>query len=391
MKVALVHMRQRGTGGTERYLNQVAVYLAERGHDVTIVCRSHERPPHPSVHFVVLRAPVVGATWRMWAFAKDVERHVRSTPYGVVFGLGKTWTHDVTRLGGGCEETYLELAHQDTLQPWERLFHNGRLKHRVALAIERRALSSGAYRRVITNSIMVKRDVMTRYAVPADRIAVIYNGVDLDRFHPRHRDSEGAKLREACGLTPNDFVILFLGTGYGRKGLSQLLDAFPLLLRERPRARLLVVGYDSAQAAFEQAATAAGIGSYVRFLGGRRDPEVCFGAADLYVLPTHYDPFANSTLEALASGVPVITSSSNGASELITNDVDGSVVSVDRESDVLLKALLQWTDPECARRGAVAARRLAERYPQANTAAASAAALESVLAEKHAEQQRERA
>jgi UDP-glucose:(heptosyl)LPS alpha-1,3-glucosyltransferase len=79
MKVALVHMRHKGIGGTERYLNQIAAYLAARGDDVTIVCRSHETASHPAVRFVRLRPFAMGAAWRMWSFAAAVERHVRST------------------------------------------------------------------------------------------------------------------------------------------------------------------------------------------------------------------------------------------------------------------------------------------------------------------------
>ena len=384
MNVALVHLRHRETGGTERYLNQVAAHLAEHGHAVTVVCRSHERPPHPGVRFVVLRSLCVGATWRMWAFAQAVERHVRLVPYDIVFGLGRTWSQDVIRLGGGCEQTYLDLAHPHTLRPWERIIGHGRLRHRLSMAIERRALRPGAYTRVITNSAMVKRDVISRYAVPEEKVAIIYNGVDLERFHPRQRDDRGAELRRACGFRAGDFVVLFLGTGYGRKGLQRILRVFPALVRERSGARLLVVGYDSSQPAFERQAADLGIHSQVRFLGGRRDAEACFGAADVYVLPTYYDPFANSTLEALASGLPVITTATNGASELLTHHVEGSILPRDAGNEALLRELLVWADHERTRDGGQAARRLAERHPQEETARASTEVLEGAWVEKHA-------
>ncbi|HUR26686.1 MAG TPA: glycosyltransferase, partial [Planctomycetota bacterium] len=97
MRIALVHMRHARVGGTERILNELSRRLSERGHDVTIVCRSHAEASHPSQRFVVLRRPVIGSAWRMWAFAQDVERHVARASYDLVFGLGKTWTHDVWR------------------------------------------------------------------------------------------------------------------------------------------------------------------------------------------------------------------------------------------------------------------------------------------------------
>ncbi len=384
MKVALTHLRHSGTGGTERYQNQMAAHLAECGHKVTIVCRSHEAPPHPAVRFVVLRSLALGGAWRMWAFARAVERHVQAADYDVVFGLGRCWTQDVIRLGGGCHQTYLDAAHRATLRPWERVLHSGRLKSRVTLAIEARALRPGAGVRVITNSAMVKHDVMQRYAVPAEKIEVIYNGVDLDRFHPRHRASGGAELRRACGFDANHVVVLFLGTGYGRKGLDRVLAVFPDLLRQQAQARLLVVGYDSSQPAFERQAAALGIAAQVRFLGGRRDSEKCFAAADVYVLPTYYDPFANSTLEALATGLPVITTAGNGASELLAHHVHGSIVPVDTVRDALLDELIFWTTGDRSREAETAVRALAERYPQQRTVSASTAVLEDVLKERHA-------
>ncbi len=382
VRVALTHLRQSGTGGTERYLNQLAAHLAERGHAVTIVCRSHETPPHPAVQFAVLRNAALGGAWRMWAFARAVERHLRTAAYDVVLGLGRCWTQDVLRLGGGCHQSYLDAAHGVTLRPWERLLRPGRLKNRVTLSIEARALRAGAYARVITNSEMVKHDVMRRYAVPQEQIVVIYNGVDLERFHPRQRAHGGNALRHACGFTDDDTVLLFLGTGYGRKGLGRVLDAFPPLLAGRPRAQLLVVGYDSARPGFERQAAALGISARVHFLGGRRDPEVCFAAADLYVLPTYYDPFANSTLEALASGLPVITTTTNGASEVLTHHVHGSVLSAHADRDALVRELLFWSDRQRLRDSQAAVRGLAERYPQADTVAASARVLEQCVAEK---------
>lgn len=380
MKVALVHMRQRGTGGTERYLNQIAKHLGSAGHEVTIVCRSHEEAPHPSVRFIVLRPFAVGGAWRMWSFARAVERHVSAVHYDVVFGLGKTWSHDVIRLGGGCHETYLELAHDATLRPKRWAFPT-LPKHRLAIAIERRALRPGAYRRVVTNSQMVRRDVCNRHGVPPDLVSVIYNGVDLERFHPRRKSTEGARVRQAHGFGRDQFVVLFLGSGYGRKGLDLVLGALPSVVPELPHLRLLVVGYDSAQRHFEAEAARLGLAERVAFAGGRRDTEAYFAAADLYVLPTRYDPFASTTLEAMASGVPVITTSHNGASELMQHRVHGSIVTARGDDDLALE-LSWWAAPGRATAASAAVRSVAEQHSARSTAEATTAVLESVVDSK---------
>lgn len=382
MKVALVHLRQSRTGGTERYLNQMAAYLCERGDEVTIVCRSYEEPPHPAVRFERLRSPVPGATWRMWAFARSVERHVRGSRYDVVYGLGKAWTHDVIRLGGGCHQTYLDTAHEHHAKSrWHAPF-GGWLKNRAALAIEQRALTAGAYRFVIVNSEMVKRDVMARYAVPEERVRVVYNGVDLGRFDRARRAHDRTILRQSFGISDDAFLALFLGTGYGRKGLKEFLDAFASVAREVPGARALVIGADSALPLYRKRVGDLGLHDSVLLLGERVDPERFYAASDLYVLPTHYDPFANSTLEALASGLPVITTDANGGAEVL-NDRCGAVVATgDGFTERLTQVMRSWTDRDRVEAARAEARAVAERHPQSRTAAESAAVLDAAAAER---------
>lgn len=362
MRVALVHMRHAATGGTERYLNHLAAHLAKLGHAVTIVCRRHEAPPHPEVHFVVLRSLALGRAHRMVTFAQAIDRHVTRTDYDVVVSLGKTWTHDVIRLGGGCYQTFLDHTRQGARAGSIQRLSPGWLRHRCALALEARGLAHGAYIRVITNSTMVKRDVMAQYNVPDDLITVVPNGVDLNRFHPRHRTSGGARLRRQLGFGAHHIVLVFVGTGYQRKGLDRLLKVFPSLRRQCAAPRLMVVGYDSGLHRWQHQVERLGVAEYVRFLGGRRDPEICYGAGDLYVLPTRYDPFANATLEALASGLPVVTTTSNGGCEVLEPGVHGAVVEDTEDQDALLQALLLWSDRDRLQHGAEAARIQAERY-----------------------------
>jgi UDP-glucose:(heptosyl)LPS alpha-1,3-glucosyltransferase len=155
-------------------------------------------------------------------------------------------------------------------------------------------------------------------------------------------------------------VLLFLGTGYGRKGLDLVLQAAAQLAPSSPALRVLVVGYDSNAKAFEARAAELGLADRCQFLGGRRDAEVCFGASDVYALPTHYDPFANSTIEAMASGLPTITTPTNGGSELIEEGVSGSVLSPSPTPEELAARITFWFEHRAA--GAQAARLMAEQH-----------------------------
>lgn len=357
MNVALTHLNHAWSGGTERYLNHLAAFLAEEGHGVTIVCRRHQSPPNPAVRFVRLRSPALGPAHRLWRFARDVERHLRAARYDVVMGLGRTWSQDVLRLGGGCHATYLEAMAAATGRRRPRV---ASLKDRVIQRIERRALGPHTTARLVCNARMVRDDLVRRHGVDPARVEIIYNGVDLQRFHPRNREDAGARLRAACRLDPSRFVLLFLGTGYRRKGLDLVLRALPDLARDEDRVHLLVAGNDSHPAPFRSLARELGVDDRVTFLGARADPEACYGAADLYVLPTRYDPFANTTLEALASGLPVVTTRQNGGSELLAEGEHGALV--DPSPADVLAALRQWTGRERAHRGGQAARKLAEAH-----------------------------
>jgi UDP-glucose:(heptosyl)LPS alpha-1,3-glucosyltransferase len=345
-------MRSARVGGTESYLNQVSRRLADRGHEVAIVCRSHEDAPHPSVRFVVLRSFAPGAALRYLAFARDVERHLAKTSYDLVVGLGRTRTQDVLRMSGGCHATYLERAEGSSLSHFAP-------KHKAILALEAAALAPGSYRCVIANSELVRRDVMTRYGVPPERIRLIRNGVDLERFHPRNRERAGSALRADLGLTGDGPIVLFLGSSYERKGLGVLLEAFARRLRDQPGSRLLVVGSDSDLASWRAKARELGVERSTIFAGKRADADACYAVADVHVLPTRYDSFAYTVLESLASGVPVIVSDAAGASEVVESP-SGSVLPWTANADAIAAALARWTSPGARETAAPACRRIAE-------------------------------
>lgn len=359
LRVCIAHLRHAYAGGAERYLNYLATGLCERGHEVTVACRSHAQAPHPAVRFEVLRGLAFGTASRQWAFAKALERFVarHRGDFDIVFALGRTWSQDIIRLSGGCHQTWL-----DAMTATGGALRRSPGKDRLMLRLEARSLAPGAYRRVVCNSDMVRRDVMRRYAVPGDAVSVIHNGVDLDRFGRESNATAGESLRAAAGLSSQELVFLFLGTGFARKGLDLLLAAYARVAPRLPRTRLLIVGRDAHEAAFQRQARELGLADRVVFLGPRSDAEACLAAADVLVLPTRYDPFANVTVEALAGGLPVITTDANGGAEVLTPEV-GTVVALDEDViDNLSAALTKWADRDRLRAGAAAAQALAQNH-----------------------------
>jgi UDP-glucose:(heptosyl)LPS alpha-1,3-glucosyltransferase len=174
---------------------------------------------------------------------------------------------------------------------------------------------------MICNSRMVRDDVARRFGVPEDKLQLIYNGVDCAHFHPGLRAEHRAALRQKLGCSDTVKVILFVGSGFERKGVATLLDALARL----PEARLWVVGRDKAQAAMERRAARLGVTDRARFFGPQPDVRPWYGAADVFCLPTLYDPFPNAALEALACGLPLVTTTTCGAAELVRPGENGAV------------------------------------------------------------------
>jgi UDP-glucose:(heptosyl)LPS alpha-1,3-glucosyltransferase len=232
--------------------------------------------------------------------------------------------------------------------------------HRVLLALERRGFRSDRCPCIIANSELNRQGILRYYPIAPERVVVAYNGVDAARFSPAARAPRREATRRALGLGPEDVAVLFVGQGFARKGLRPLLEAMAAI--RDPRWRLVVVGRGN-RVAWSARAERLGFGGRVAFVGHVRDPEAYYAAADVFALPTFFDPFANATLEAMAAGLPTITSRRNGAAEILRPGVDGLVV--DRPDDVpgLAAALTSLADP--GRRAALGeqARATALRYP----------------------------
>ncbi len=191
-------------------------------------------------------------------------------------------------------------------------------------------------RHVIVNSEMVRREILENFSFPAGRIHLVRNGVDIARFQNGGR----TETRERFGVNADDFLLLFAGSGRERKGLNFLLRAFRLLKKNNLKIKLLVVGKDHPPAVPPADAI---------FAGPVPDMENIYAAADLLVFPPIYEPSANVVIEALAAGRPVVTSKQNGASELIREGVNGSVVENPADIPALARAVLSGGAERCRR------------------------------------------
>jgi UDP-glucose:(heptosyl)LPS alpha-1,3-glucosyltransferase len=195
----------------------------------------------------------------------------------------------------------------------------------------------------------VKSEIAELYGYPATQIDLVPNGVPADQFRPVA--DQRANTRREVGLTDSDIAVLFVGSGWERKGLRFAIRAVEAAGDQR--IRLLVAG-EGKQEAFGS--------PVVRFLGVRSDLPALYAAADVFLLPTIYDPFSNASLEAIAAGIPVITTRANGCAEIIAEGQHGSIV--ERADDVvgLTRWLRFWCDPERRAQARPRLLELAARY-----------------------------
>ncbi|MFH1230959.1 MAG: glycosyltransferase family 4 protein, partial [Planctomycetota bacterium] len=174
---------------------------------------------------------------------------------------------------------------------------------------------------------------------------VIYNGVDLEKFNINNRGKYRSETRAKLGLNDNDIVFLFVGSGFERKGLQYAIESLSVVPSDkRTNLRLLVVGKGNITK-YQSLAKKYGIGNQVLFVGSQPDIERYYSAGDVFLFPTLYEPFGNVCLEAMASGLPVITTQRAGASEIISNSIDSFVIPEPSDTKTIAEKIVFLLDP----------------------------------------------
>ncbi len=351
MRIGFMHRSLAG-GGTEADLRRMAAGLAARGHEVRVFCARRDAEV-PGV--ALERVPVVraGRVARLLSFALAAPRAAAAAHCDVVVGFGRTPRQDVVRVGGGTHRSYLARMEAAGLRPRARGPY-----HRAILWLERRAFAPAGHRRVLAVSARIRDEVVADYGVAPERVTVVYNGVDLVRFHPDHRATLGPATRAALGVGAGQRVCAAVGTGFERKGFDLLLALWRGA--PPPGTVLVLVGDDERLARFRRAAAALDGRAIVT--GPRPDVEAIFAAADVVCVPSRQEAFGNVVLEACAAGVPVVTSRRTGAAELLDGPLARLVVEDPEDGPALGTALLRALGPEGAELGR-AARARAERLP----------------------------
>ena len=214
--------------------------------------------------------------------------------------------------------------------------------------------------KIVAISETVKQDIQKHYKVPDEKIVVVYNGVSLEKFHPENKKRFRSSIREKLDIPENEVLILFVGSGFERKGLKFLLQALQFLSSDH--WHLLLIGKGNWSRYLPLASKESQ--KKIRCLEPVDDLEKYYASADVFVLPSIYEPFGNANLEALASGLPVVTSANSGAAEIIEHGENGRVIENPSDPKEIAENLNSLFDPDVRERMGQNARLLAEKFTQ---------------------------
>jgi UDP-glucose:(heptosyl)LPS alpha-1,3-glucosyltransferase len=338
MRIALVCKNYTPTkGGLEQYTISLSRELHQRGHEVHVFANRWQPVPGITFHYVpMVRFSSPGKNLSFAYFSKE---ELSRTAFDVIQSMERIVYQDIFRASDGINPIQIRERYGSPIL--RRLKAMG--PRRLALTfLENRIFQGGGSKYVMANSQLVRDQIIQYYQVHPERIVVIYNSVNRERFHPKVKHIHGNTMRNAYNIRKDELVLLFVGNDFRRKGLKILLEAMALL--KRSRLKLMVVGSDEASP-YVRWAYANGLASQLLFLGAQSDIEKFYAACDLFVLPTRYDAFANACLEAMACGVPVLTTSANGASEIIKHGKHGYVLT-SWSSEELAHGISALTSPK---------------------------------------------
>jgi UDP-glucose:(heptosyl)LPS alpha-1,3-glucosyltransferase len=363
MKIALTNVDfDPARGGAETYARNFARKLLRDGHEVHVYTATWDAAEKGPVYHRVPLPPFHMLRDYSWALrTRDL---LLKEKFDVIHGFGKSVCMDVYRPGGGVRRAELEykarMAKGAARRAWVRFRNGMRPQHQLLLRLEKIQFAPGGAHEIIAVSHMVRSEIMQYYHCEPERITVIHNGADLARFTPDLRERFRKPARQELGLSDNEIMLLLVGHNYRRKGVPFLIQALPLLRGLGMPFRVCVVG-QGRRAPCDRLARKLGVSDLIQYAGPSNLPEKFYAAADIFCLPSHYDPCANVLLEALACGLPVVTSTTNGSGEILTPGKDGYAVPFG-DAPQLAQRIGEFFNRDRRAAASAAARALAEAH-----------------------------
>jgi len=348
-------------GGCEHYISDLARRLARDGHGVHLFASDWDADALPAATVYHRIPPASGPRFvRPWRFGRACLEALNAKPVDVSIGFDKTWGQDILYPQGGLHSA--SRAHNLLKHPPGKARAAARFVRTFDptsysfARLERQQYLTQPTPIILAISRMVRAHFQEYLGIPEKSVRVLHAAIDPDRFMADDRPARRDRERRSWGVGSDETIGLFVAMNYRLKGLGPLIGSLLHAPRE-PRFRLVVVG-SAKFGRYESVARRLGVLDRVKFLGFRADPRDAYFAADFLVHPTFYDPCSLVAMEALACGLPVVTTRYNGAGELLSPPDDSLVVQNPHDSRELADAISNLIDPS--------------RVPARKTAAADA-------------------
>lgn len=350
MNLALVISRadpQRG--GAERYTADIAAALVQRGHRVDLIS-SQFGPAIAGVNFVPMTAKSATRAGRYISFLNRLDAYFAEHPYDLIHSMLPIRRCDLYHPHAGMAKAALEThltrtagAARVLAQLANRLNH----KRRLFAQVEETLIHATERPVVLYLSDYVKAMILRHYPDLSSHLVRLFNGTNLKAFNPAHHAPARKKIREQFGIPPEATVALMIAQHFERKGLVELIAATANIAKITPESApyVLVVGKDD-PARSRQQARQLGIENRVIFAGQTPSAADFYAASDFFVLPTRHDSCSLVVLEALAMGLPVISTVFNGACEIMTEAKHGYILPDPADVDALTHAMSKLLDPQ---------------------------------------------
>ncbi len=363
MRIALSFPGAHRRGGIERVVLECADFLQAQGHETHLFVSEWDGDRlggRVVTHLVPI--PARGSLLRTFLYARRSRRALHAqTPKAHVhaaFGVlsppgGVMWVPSV-------HKAWLEVSGRQ--RDWRgRLKQRLNLLHPLLLAMEYHYFARRKYKRLVALTEQVKADLVRLYGVPPADVDVLPNGYAPDEFNWARAETQRASMRASLGYGAGDIVVIFVANELERKGFGPLLRAVARL--NSPNVHLLAVGRLNAQTYVPEIAR-LGMTNRVQFPGASSDVATFYAAADLFALPTQYEAWGLVIVEAIACGLPVVTSRLAGAALVVREGENGLLL--DDPNDVAeIEACLRTVIGSGPRRSeAIAASVLAYAWPQ---------------------------
>lgn len=409
LNIGIIRMRYTPYGGAEVFLSRFIDELLSKGHTCHVFAKewadgksevgsqkseARNQTPNLIFHKVMTFGP---SFLRILSFALNSYFAVKKTPLDAIVSFERTLYQDVYRAGDGCHKEWLMQRRESDVRsqkpevrrkiilPLKRIVAYINPLHRSILYLEKKLFQSKRLKFVVANSNRGKEEIIRHYGLPEEKICVIYNGIDLKQPCLHDKDKIRTAYREKIGVK-NEIALLFVGSGFERKGLKFLIQALAILKKavatspfipfaeedtflspsgvgrgRMPLLKLIVVGKGNIKK-HQNMADSLGVGMDVKFMGPVSDVNGYYCAADIFVLPSLYEPFSNACLEAMAGGLPVVTSRINGVSEILMHGKDGMIVEDPANPEEIAEGIKPLLDEKTRQAAGKAARMTVENY-----------------------------